>query len=152
MQFRFNHMELTFAPGALRDSIDDIKAFFGEVFSAKVVDLPLFDGQLSFQVQLDDFNSQFLVLVETEDYMQSPGYDHLGMLCDSREDVDALLAKIKAWQAKDPRVQIKEYDDFESERAVTRAFYFKHLLPIWFDVQVIEFRPEHKQSKSWKFS
>ncbi len=152
MPFRFNHMELTFAPGALRDSIEDIRAFFGEVFDAKVVDLPLFDGQLSYQVQLDDFNSQFLVLVETEDYMQSPGYDHLGMLCDSREEVDALLAKIKAWQAKDSRVQIKDYDDFKSERAVTRAFYFKHLLPIWFDVQVIEFKPEHQQSKSWKFS
>jgi extradiol dioxygenase family protein len=152
MKFRFNHMELTFAPGTLRDSVDEIKNFYGEVFGAKVVDLPMFDGQLSFQIQLDEFNSQFLVLVESNDYMQSPGYDHLGMLCDSRADVDALRGKIKTLQAKDSRIQIKDYDDFKSERAVTRAFYFKHLLPIWFDVQVIEFKPEHQQSKSWKFN
>ena len=46
--------------------------------------------------------------------------------------------RAKAWQAEDDRVQIKEYDDLVTGGVTVHAFYVKYLLPIWFDVQVIE--------------
>jgi len=70
--------------------------------------------------------------------MSSPGYDHLGLLMDSREDVDDTLAKIKTFAATDDRVKIKEYEDLVMQRVTVHAFYVKYLLPIYFDVQVIE--------------
>ena len=35
-------------------------------------------------------------------------------------------------------MQIKEYEDLVMERVTVHAFYVKYLLPIYFDVQVIE--------------
>ena len=35
-------------------------------------------------------------------------------------------------------MQIKEYDDLVTGGVTVHAFYVKYLLPIWFDVQVIE--------------
>ena len=39
-----------------------------------------------------------------------------------------LLAKIKAWQQKDDRVQIKEYKDLVTPNLVVHAFYVKHII------------------------
>ena len=33
----------------------------------------------------------------------------------------------------------------------TRAFYVRFLLPIWFDVQVIEFSAEAQPERQWRF-
>ena len=41
--------------------------------------------------------------------MQSPGYDHLGILCDTRQEVDDLLELAKKWRDKDDRVRILEF-------------------------------------------
>ena len=68
----------------------------------------------------------------------SPGYDHLGILFETRAEVDEALAKCKAWQGKDDRVRIKEYEDLVYPNLTVHAFYVKHLLPIWFDVQCME--------------
>ena len=71
--------------------------------------------------------------------MSSPGYDHLGLLMDTREEVDDTLAKVKAFAAEtDDRIKIKEYEDLVMQRVTVHAFYVKYLLPIYFDVQVIE--------------
>ena len=41
---RFNHMELTFPPGALERDRDAIVAFYSEVFGFNAIDVPLFDA------------------------------------------------------------------------------------------------------------
>jgi hypothetical protein len=56
----------------------------------------------------------------------------------TRADVDELLERCKRRQQKDDRVQIKEYEDLVTGDLVVHAFYVKHLLPIWFDVQCME--------------
>ena len=43
----------------------------------------------------------FLLLAEYKNPMSSPGYDHLGLLQDTREEVDELLAKCKEYQKHD---------------------------------------------------
>lgn len=134
---RFNHMELTFPRGALTQDVrDEVDAFYGDVFGWRFLDTQVV-GQLAHLCQMGD-QGDFILLAEGDDPMSSPGYDHLGILMDSREEVDATLAKVKAWQAKDERIQIKEYKDLVTPTLTVHAFYVKHLLPIWFDVQSME--------------
>ena len=49
-----------------------------------------------------------------------------------------MLARCEAVMANDDRMRIKYYDDLRTGGVVVHAFYVKYLLPIWFDVQVIE--------------
>ena len=135
---RFNHMELTLPRGALGDDgRADITAFYGEVFDFEALDVPIL-GQLGLLLRTDEATSQFLLLMESETPIDSPGYDHLGFLYDTREQVDDRLEQVKRWQEKDDRVRIKEYEDLVTGSTTVHAFYVRHLLPIWFDVQCIE--------------
>jgi hypothetical protein len=135
---RFNHMELTLPTGALADEgRADIKAFYGEVFGFEALDVPIFQQQ-GLLLRTDPETSQFLLLMESEKPIDSPGYDHLGFLYDTRDEVDDKLDEVKRWQEKDDRIRIKEYDDLNTGNTVVHAFYVRYLLPIWFDVQSIE--------------
>ena len=83
--------------------------------------------------------------------MQSPGFDHLGLLLENRDEVDAVLEKSKKWQDRDSRVQIQLYDDLVNSDHTTHAFYVKHLLPIWFDVQNQEYANGTDPMREWHF-
>jgi hypothetical protein len=136
---RFNHMELTFPRGTMTDELKaDVDAFYGDVFGWRFLDTPVV-GQLGHLCQMGD-QGDFILLLESDRPMSSPGYDHLGFLHDTAAEVDDLLAKCKAWQLKDDRVHIKEYEDLVTPNLTVHAFYVKYLLPIWFDVQSQERR------------
>lgn len=147
---RFNHMELTLPPGTLARDQEQIIAFYQDVFEFDALEVPLFDST-GLLLRSDEETSQFILLMEQEKHLQSPGYDHLGFLFESREAVDETLARCKAWQAKDERVQIKEYEDLVISPTTTHAFYVHYLLPIWFDVQVIEYEEGTKPRKQWVY-
>ena len=133
---RFNHMELTFARGTLTPEFrEEIDAFYGSIFGWKSTDTEVV-GQLCHLLQPDP--DQFILLAEGDKPISSPGYDHLGLLQDTRHEVDDLLDGCKRYAEKDGRVQIKEYKDLVYPNLVVHAFYVKYLLPIWFDVQVLE--------------
>ena len=147
---RFNHMELTLPPGALSRDREDIRRFYGEVFGFEPLDVPILK-QNGLLLRTDPETSQFLLITEQRVHIQSPGYDHLGFLYDSRAEVDALLEQCRKWQARDDRVEIKEYDDLQAGDTTVRAFYVRYLLPIWFDVQVIEQAPGSDPPRRWRF-
>jgi hypothetical protein len=147
---RFNHMELTLPKGALAERRAEIAAFYADLFGWESLDVPIV-GQLGLLLRTDPETSQFILLTEQTRAMSSPGYDHLGLLYESREEVDALLEKAKKWQARDPRVEIKEYEDLRVGGTIVHAFYVRHLLPIWLDVQVIEYEPGHAPARRWRF-
>jgi hypothetical protein len=133
---RFNHMELTFPRGTLEPAFrKEVAEFYGEVFGWETSDVEVV-GKNCLHLRVDD--GQFLLCAESSKPMSSPGYDHLGLLMDTRHDVDDTLAKVKAFAETDERVTIKEYEDLVMERVTVHAFYVKYLLPIYFDVQVIE--------------
>ena len=133
---RFNHMELTVPKGELTQHLrDDLAAFYGGVLGWETMDVEIVGG-LQFLMRPDP--DQFILVAESKKPIQSPGYDHLGWLCESREEVDQILAECQRWQEKDDRLQLKLYDDLHTGNVVVHAFYVKYLLPIWFDVQVIE--------------
>jgi hypothetical protein len=134
---RFNHMELTFPRGSLDDVFrKEVDEFYGDVFGWTGVDTEVV-GQLC-HVMLAGSSGDFILLAESGKPMSSPGYDHLGLLQNTRADVDELLEKCKRWQEKDDRVQIQEYEDLVTGDLVVHAFYVKYLLPIYFDVQCME--------------
>jgi hypothetical protein len=147
---RFNHMELTLAPGLLAERRREIATFYGDLFGWESLDVPIV-GQLGLLLRTDPETSQFILVTEQRKAMSSPGYDHLGLLQESRAEVDALLEKAKKWRERDPRVEIKEYEDLRIGGTTTHAFYVRFLLPIWFDVQVIEYEGT-EPLRRWRFA
>lgn len=150
MPARFNHMELTLPVGGLEAHREEIAAFYGDLFGWEALDVPIL-GQVGLLLRTDPETSQFLLVTEQKRHMHSPGYDHLGLLYDTREEVDALLAAAKRRQEQDPRVQIKEYEDLVTGPVTTHAFYVRHLLPIWLDVQCQEHAAGAAPDRAWRF-
>ena len=155
MPLRFNHMELTLAPGSLDEGGDReaIKAFYQEIFGFRAMDVFIVK-QNALLLGTDDETSQFILLTQMEKHMDSPGYDHLGFLVDRFEQVDELRAKCEKWKEKDDRVQLKYYDDIEAgPNASVRAFYVKYILPIYFDVQAMQYKDESaKPALQWIYA
>jgi hypothetical protein len=133
---RFNHMELTFPVGTLTNEFkEEIDAFYGSIFGWSAVDAEVV-GQLCHILMPDP--EQFILLAESNKPMSSPGYDHLGLLQDTREEVDDLLTACERYADKDDRVKIVRYEDLVYPGLIVHAFYVKYLLPIYFDVQSME--------------
>ncbi len=147
---RFNHMELTFAPGTLDEQYRaDVAAFYGDLFGWQSANVEVVGQQCQY-LRVDD--GQFLLLAESPKPMQSPGYDHLGLLCDTRDEVDGLLAKVKDYGRRDDRVRVKEYEDLVTGNVTVHAFYVKYLLPIFFDVQSMEWQPGTAPTHRWQYA
>ena len=135
---RFNHMELTMPIGTLTEEHRrDIDDFYVSVFGWSALDTEVV-GQQCHLLRVDEYTNQFILLAESSKPMSSPGFDHLGLLQDTRAEVDDLLEACKRWRDKDDRVQIQEYDDLVYPQLTVHAFYVKYLLPIYFDVQSME--------------
>jgi len=148
---RFNHMELTVPKGELTRSRAAICEFYRDLFGFESLDVDILK-QTGLLLRTDPETSQFILVTEQNQHMSSPGFDHLGFLYDSRAEVDLLLDKARKWRERDPRVQIKEYEDLKTPGGVVHAFYVRFLLPLWFDVQCMEYRPGAAPGRSWKFA
>jgi hypothetical protein len=132
-------MELTFPLGTLTQQFrEEVDAFYGSVFGWSATDTEVVGQQCHLLLPDPD---QFILLAESSKPMSSPGYDHLGLLQDSREEVDQLLAECERYADKDDRVKIVHYQDLEYPGLTIHAFYVKYLLPIYFDVQCMERKP-----------
>ncbi len=152
MTLRFNHMELTLPPGALdAETRAEIKRFYGEVFGWNALDVPIL-GQEGLLLRTDAETSQFVLVVESKKPVSVPGYDHLGLLLETRAEVDRALDAIRRWQARDERVQIKEYEDLAQGDVTVHAFYVRYLLPIWFDVQCMEWQAGAEPARCWSYA
>jgi hypothetical protein len=150
MPRRFNHMELTLPRGTLEAVRSEIKVFYADLFGWDALDVPILK-QTGLLLRTDAETSQFILLTEQRAHLVSPGFDHLGLLCETRSEVDALLARAKEWQRRDARVELKEYDDLVTGPVTTHAFYVRYLLPIWLDVQVLEYAEGAAPGRRWSF-
>ena len=100
-RMRFNHMELSFPVGTLtQDFRNDVDAFYCGVLGWDALDTEVV-GQSCHLLRPD--NGQFILLAEGKEPMSSPGYDHLGLLMDTRDEVDSVLAECSLFQEKDER-------------------------------------------------
>ncbi len=144
---RFNHMELTYPIGVLDRTLrDEIGAFYSDVFGWETSDVNVV-GQDCLFLKVDE--GQFILCAESKKPIASPGYDHLGLLMDDRAEVDRILARCQEWQARDPRVSLKIYDDLVGPTVTVHAFYVRYLLPIQFDVQVLEYQAGAEPVSAW---
>ena len=136
-QIRLNHMELTFPRGTLTDVFrKEVDDFYGSIFGWRGIDTQVV-GQDVHILMIGD-RGDFILLAESDKPMQSPGYDHLGLLHGTRAEVNEKLEQCQEYAARDDRVRIKNYADLVTGDLAVRAFYVKFLLPIWFDVQCME--------------
>ena len=133
---RFNHMEITVAAGSLTERFaDEIEGFYQEVFGFSVLPGRMFNRP-TLLMKLE--GGSFILLIEGDQALSAPGFDHLGLELSSRGEVDRTLDAVRAWQRRDGRVELKEYPDDAYEGELYHAYYVRHLLPIWFDVHFKE--------------
>ena len=146
---RFNHMELSFPRGTLtKEFRAEVDTFYCDVLGWNALDTDVV-GQSCHLLLPDD--GQFLLLAEGDESMSSPGYDHLGLLMETRPEVDEVLAECQRFQEKDDRLRIKEYEDLVGPTLTVHAFYVRFLLPIWFDVQCMEWPAGKEPGARWQY-
>ena len=148
---RFNHMELSFPRGTLTDEFRaDVDSVFVDLLGWRTSDVDIV-GQHAHLLQPDD--GQFLLLVEGDKHMDSPGYDHLGLLCETRDEVDDIRRQCEERAAADDRMRVKIYEDLTYPTGlVVHAFYFRWLLPIWFDVQSLDWPAGTGPEQRWRYT
>ena len=136
---RFNHMELTLPIGTLTPEFrKDVDGFYVDVLGWKAMDTKVVNQAATCCGSMNT-PTQFILLAEYKKPLSSPGYDHMGLLQDTRDEVDELLAKCKEFQEERRSATASRSTRIWSTRRMTvHAFYFKYLLPIWFDVQCME--------------
>jgi len=149
-RMRMNHLEVTIPRGSFAGIRDSLVAFYGNVLGFGVNSIEAF-GPTHMFLTRDIEGSEFLYVAEHDQPMIVGGDDHLGFHVDSRATVDALLTECRAVQGRDLRMQIRELEDLETTQTYTHAFYFRYLLPIWFDIQFIEFKPGSVPRRRWHF-
>jgi hypothetical protein len=129
---RFDHMELTLPVGSLTTTMrEEIDAFYGSIFGWSAFDIEV-EGRPCRLLTCG--SDQFIQLLESEQPLQSPGSDHLGLLLETRGDVDDALQACERYAEKDGRVGIERRRDLTYPGLTVHTFYVSYLLPISFDV------------------
>ncbi len=136
---RFNHVAMSL-PADLLDANGrkEIVAFWSEVFG--FAELPtMTEDRRRLVLQVHTIN-QFLFLIADDTPMTCPRLDHWGLQVDTEAELDEVLVRAKAFQARDPRVDIidKHVDD-HGFLSIT-SIYVKYLLPMMAEIQWWEFK------------
>jgi hypothetical protein len=147
---RLNHLEITIPEGSLAKNREALLAFYVDGLGFQVSTMPTF-GDSHLFLLTDPEGSQFIYVAESAQPAIIKGDDHLGFHVRDRSVVDRMLDLCKQARARDARMEIRELEDLEFPETSTHAFYFRYLLPIWFDIQVIQFRSGFEPKRRWQF-
>ncbi|HEU5301556.1 MAG TPA: VOC family protein, partial [Acidimicrobiia bacterium] len=130
---RFNHVAMS-VPADLLDETgrSEIVRFYDEVFGWK--ELPTMTEDRHRLVLSCYTYEQFVFLISDDDPMTCPRLDHYGISVETEAELDEMLARAKAFQERDERVDIvdKKVDD-HGMLAIT-SFYVAYLLPMMVEV------------------
>jgi hypothetical protein len=135
---RFNHVAMS-VPADLLGEVGrkELCDFYGEVFGWVELPTETVDRQkLVFGVHDVE---QFVFLIADDPPMACPRLDHFGLSVGTEAELDAVLAKAKAYRERDDRVDIidKRTDD-HGMLAIT-SIYVRYLLPMMVEIQYWEF-------------
>ena len=134
---RLNHVAITMPP----DQLDDagraaIKEFYGDVFGWVEGDN---SGESGNPLILMTGQMQFVYLLPGDPALECPHLDHFGLEVSTVDEIDAIVAKAKAWQEKDDRVEIIDVKAREAEgprgHYVLTSAYVGYLLPMMVELQ-----------------
>jgi len=134
---RLNHVAITMPPDALDDAgRAELKDFYGDVFGWVEGDN---SGESGNPLILMTGQMQFVYLLPGEPALECPRLDHFGLEVSSVAEIEELVAKAKAWQQKDDRVQIIDVKARKSEgprgHYVLTSAYIGFLLPMMVELQ-----------------
>ena len=136
---RFNHVAMSLPPDLLGDEgRRDIVHFFDEVFGWEELPMLTEDRhRLVFQAYTLE---QFVFLIADEPPMACPRLDHFGMSVETEQELDDMLARAKAFQARDDRVDIVDKELTDHGMLAITSFYVRYLLPMMVEVQWWDFK------------
>ncbi len=132
----FNHVAMSLSPALLDEEHRKLRAdFYGDVFG--FYDLPMMTVDRKRQVFSVHNVEQFVFLIADDagGVMTCPRLDHFGLSVAQESELDEILARARAWQAHDDRVDIidKKTDD-HGMLAIT-SIYIGYLLPMMVEIQ-----------------
>lgn len=131
---RFNHLALTLPAAALDEAgRAEIVAFYGDVFGW--TEVPALTADRERLVLRVYEMGQFVYILGGDEHLTAPPGDHVGIQVETVEELDGMLARARAWQARDPRVEIIDREVEDHTRVVLTSFYVRHLLPLMIEVQ-----------------
>lgn len=137
---RFNHVAMS-VPADLLDEQGraDLIAFYSEVFG--FAELPTMTEDRRRLVFGCYSIEQFVFLIAGDDPpMTCPRLDHYGFSVGTEAELDEFLARARAFQAKDPRVDIiDKHTDDHGPLAIT-SIYVGYLLPMMVEIQWWDFK------------
>jgi hypothetical protein len=141
---RLNHVAMTMSPAALDDhGRAEIKDFYGDVFGWTEGDNSGEQGNPL--IMMTGEVMQFVYLLPGDPALACPTLDHFGLEVSSVEEIEAIVAKAKAWQEKDDRVQIIDVKARASEgprgQYVLTSAYIGYLLPMMVELQHLAVGP-----------
>jgi hypothetical protein len=136
---RFNHVAMSLPPDLLGDEgRRDIVHFFDEVFGWKELPTETVDRK---KLVLSAYTyEQFVFLIADEPPMACPRLDHFGMSVETEQELDDMLARAKAFQARDDRVDIVDKELTDHGMLAITSFYVRYLLPMMVEVQWWDFK------------
>ncbi|MFO7590747.1 MAG: VOC family protein [Acidimicrobiia bacterium] len=138
---RFNHVAMS-VPADLLDETgrNEIVRFYDEVFGWK--ELPTMTEDRHRLVLSCYTYEQFVFLISGDDPMSCPRLDHYGISVETEAELDEMLARAKAFQARDDRVDIVDRKVDDHGMLAITSFYVAYLLPMMVEVQWWEFKED----------
>jgi hypothetical protein len=136
---RFNHVAMS-VPSSLLGSEGRaaLTAFYGDVFGWNELDVMTIDGgRLVFGCHTVE---QFVFLIADDPPMSCPRLDHYGFSVGTEAELDEILAKAKAWQARDDRVDIVDRKVDDHGMLAITSIYVRYLLPMMVEIQWWDFK------------
>jgi hypothetical protein len=111
----------------------ELTAFYGDVFGWQELPTETVDGKkLVFGVHAVE---QFVFLIADDPPMTCPRLDHFGLSVGTEAELDAVLEKAKAWQARDERVDIVDKSTEDHGMLAITSIYVRYLLPMMVEIQ-----------------
>jgi hypothetical protein len=161
MAQRWDHLELTFPRGFLTGvARAEIDAFWCGIFGWTSTEQLVY-GHRGHMLRPDD--GQFILLIESGAPMNpvpeipdGPWPEvfvpHMGIHCDSIEDVDGLYGECLKFQEKDSRVRLRDFPVERHGTKLARNFLVQYLLPFWFDVNGIKADHGTEPARAWRYT
>jgi hypothetical protein len=139
---RFNHVAMSLAPDVLADdSREEIVRFYRDVFGWEELPMLTIDRK---RLVLSAYTyEQFVFLIADTPPMTCPRLDHFGMSVATETELDEMLARARAYQARDDRVEIVDRKTEDHGVLAITSFYVRYLLPMMVEVQWWDMKEQH---------
>ena len=136
---RFNHVAMSVPADLLGETgRRELCDFYGEVFGWNELPTETVDRRkLVFGVHAIE---QFVFLIADESPMTAPRLDHFGLSVGTEAELDDVLAKANAYQARDDRVDVIDKQIEDHGMLAITSIYVGYLLPMMVEIQYWNFK------------